>query len=142
MSDFRPVLLQMQPRDIPEAIKSIKDNINIPKVWFKAFTEPQVCDEINKFVARTNYSHYIINADDVVLTKEAVDCVLENAPNYDVFTGWVNMHLNPDRSLSALSNVCFEPITLAGTYPVRSDYPWVNCDEVFLKEGNLSLIHI
>ena len=38
---FDPVLMIMQPRRIDEAINSLK-NIDIPKVWFRAYTEPQV----------------------------------------------------------------------------------------------------
>ena len=33
---FDPVLMIMQPRQINEAINSLKENIDIPKVWFKA----------------------------------------------------------------------------------------------------------
>ena len=39
---FDPVLMIMQPRQIDESINSLKHNIDIPKVWFRAYTEPQV----------------------------------------------------------------------------------------------------
>ncbi len=35
---FDPVLMIMQPRRIDEAINSLKENIDIPKVWFRAYT--------------------------------------------------------------------------------------------------------
>ena len=47
---FDPVLMIMQPRHIDEAINSLKENIDIPKVWFRAYTEPQVMAQMNKFI--------------------------------------------------------------------------------------------
>ena len=55
---MNPVLMIMQPRIIPPAITSMRENWNLPRVWFKAFTEPQVVHEMNMFVRQTNYSHY------------------------------------------------------------------------------------
>ena len=54
---FDPVLMIMQPRHIDEAINSLKENIDIPKVWFRAYTEPQVMAQMNKFIKETNFSH-------------------------------------------------------------------------------------
>ena len=44
---FDPVLMIMQPRQIDESLNSLKYNIDIPKVWFRAFTEPQVVGQMN-----------------------------------------------------------------------------------------------
>ena len=51
---FNPILLNMQPRDIHECINSIRENVKIPKVWFRAFTEEQVMYEMNCFIESTN----------------------------------------------------------------------------------------
>ena len=56
---FDPVLMIMQPRYIDEAINSLKENIDIPKVWFRAYTESQVMDQMNKYVRETDFSHYL-----------------------------------------------------------------------------------
>ena len=72
---FDPVLLIMQPRLIDEAIDSLK-NIDIPRVWFRAFTEPQVMAQMNKYIKETNYSHYIIMSDDGVVSKQSADAIL------------------------------------------------------------------
>ena len=61
---FDPVLMIMQPRHIYESINSLKENIDIPKVWFRAYTEPQVVVQMNKYVRETNFSHYIVMGDD------------------------------------------------------------------------------
>ena len=55
---FDPVLMIMQPRHIDESINSLKQNIDIPKVWFRAYTEPQVVARMNLYIKETNFSHY------------------------------------------------------------------------------------
>ena len=124
---FNPILLNMQPRDIHECINSIRENVKIPKVWFRAFTEDQVMYEMNCFIESTNYSHYIINADDVIVYKDSMDVILKYAQmdEYEVVTGWMNMHLEEDGSFSKISTVQFgnfpAPKDING--PVRSEYP-------------------
>ena len=142
---FNPILLNMQPRDIHECINSIRENVKIPKVWFRAFTEEQVMYEMNCFIESTNYSHYIINADDVIVYKDSMDIILKYAQmdEYEVVTGWMNMHLDDrenkywdnsigeyvffreENCLSKDSTVQFgnfpAPKDING--PVRSEYP-------------------
>ena len=90
---MKPVLMQMQPRVIPEAITSIQQNFTIPRVWFRAFTERQAVYQMNTFVRQTDYTHYMVCSDDALFYDRAVKNVLENAPNYDVYTGWCNMEM-------------------------------------------------
>ena len=131
---FNPVLMQMQPRKLVDPIKSIKQNVNIPRVWFRAFTEPQVCEEMNKFVKETNYTHYIINADDLIVYKRAIDNVLMNSPKYDVYTGWCNMHFEGEK-MSDLTNVCLGFfVNLRAHSPERDEYPeWETVKDVLDK---------
>jgi len=131
---FKPVLMQMQPRMMADPIKSVKQNVNIPRVWFRAFNEPQVCEQMNHFVRNSDYTHYLISSDDLIVYKRAIDHVLTNAPNYDIYTGWLNMHFEGGR-MSNESNVCygiFKPFPLP--WPERQDYPeWENVDNVLSK---------
>ena len=138
---MNPVLMIMQPRIIPPAITSMRENWNLPRVWFKAFTEPQVVHEMNMFVRQTNFSHYVIMSDDANSSKRAIDNVLANAPKYDVFTGWCNMEMYGDK-ISSPSNVSFHALPLIDenaslVRPLYDDYPpWASVDEVLSKEGN------
>ena len=68
---FDPVLMIMQPRHLDESINSLKQNIDIPKAWFRAYTEPQVVAQMNKFIRETNFSHYIVMGDDGVVSRES-----------------------------------------------------------------------
>ena len=138
---FNPVLMQMQPRELAIPIETNRANINIPKVWFRAFTEPQVCEQMNKFVRETNYSHYLINSDDAILYKRAVDTVLQNAPKCDIFTAWVNMHMNGEE-MSIISNVATSrlPIIDQDRWPEKEDFPeYLTIDEVLNKPNNFEV---
>lgn len=131
---FKPVLMNMQPRMLFNPINSIKQAVQIPRVWFRAFTEPQVCEQMNKFVRETDYTHYIINSDDVIVYKRAIDNVLTNAPYYDVYTGWSNQHFENDK-MSALTNVCLGFFRdLKGHSPEKEEYPqWELVNDVLSK---------
>ena len=125
---FDPVLMIMQPRHIDESINSLKHNIDIPKVWFRAFTEIQVVAEMNKFIKETDYSHYIVMGDDGVVSKKAADTILKygEMKEYDVFTGWMNMHLVEDGSYSRESTICLGWIPEWDQRydgPERNEYP-------------------
>ena len=140
---FDPVLMIMQPRQIDEAINSLKENLDIPKVWFRGYTEPQVVAQMNKYVRETNFSHYIVMSDDGIVSKQAGDTILKYGEKTEnnVFTGWMNMHLNDDGSYSNISTVyqgvlaIFDP----GIGPEREDYPppkpmqWVVNQEGFIQ---------
>ena len=141
--DFDPILMIMQPRRIDEAINSLKENIDIPKVWFQAYTEPQVMAEMNKFVRESNFSHYIVMSDDGIVSKKAADTILkygEKISYKEVFTGWMNMHIEEDGSFSKISTVCpgtFPPkIFSTRNGPGREGYPpWKSMEWVKKQEG-------
>ena len=124
---FDPVLMIMQPRQIDESINSLKYNIDIPKVWFRAFTEPQVLAEMNKFIKKTKFSHYIVMGDDGVVSKKAADTILKygEMKEYDVFTGWMNMHINFNGDYSLESTICLGWIPEWKDFegPLRDEYP-------------------
>ena len=141
---FDPVLMIMQPRRIPEAINSLNENVDISKVWFRAYTEPQVLAQMNKFIKETNYSHYIVMGDDGVVSKKAANTILKygEMKEYDVFTGWMNMHLEKDGSYSRESTVNVNQLKYwtQTEGPEREDYPpWVPVEEVQNHTGIIQI---
>jgi len=138
---FDPVLMIMQPRHIDEAINSLKENIDIPKAWFRAYTEPQAMAQMNKFIKETNFSHYIVMSDDGVVSREASDTILKygEMKEYEVFTGWMNMHIEPDGNLSYISTVSrgkLSEILEIENGPLREEYPpWLPIKWVKEQEG-------
>tara|TARA_R110001592_G_scaffold360282_1_gene668397 strand:- start:3521 stop:4234 length:714 start_codon:yes stop_codon:yes gene_type:complete len=133
---FDPCLLVMQPRNIKPALDSYKKSFeNIPIVFFKAFTEPQVTLELNKFIKLYDYTHFIIIGDDAIVTRQAAETVLHytKSDKCDVFTGWMNMHIESDGSFSEESTVnqnkigCKDP----SWGPAREEYgSWVTMEQM------------
>jgi hypothetical protein len=145
MSKFNPVVLITQPREITEVINSMKKYIKYPKVWFKGYTEPEVTKEINRYVRNTNYSHYIICADDVIVNEQ----VFEEMDKYvnifsphhetsrDIVTGWCNLDIDHiDGSLKRDSNIAEKEITLEnGIWPLTSDYEFSSIQNILSRKG-------
>ena len=131
---YNPCLLIMNPRILMPALESIKECVDIPVTYFRAFTEPQVLVAINQYIREKNYTHYIMCGDDAIFTRKAVDCVLKYTEDesYDVFTGWMNMHIEDNGNFSRESTVCFgrlPPIADEGWGPERDEYPpWVSME--------------
>ena len=142
--DFNPVMMVMQPRFIWESLASLKKNIDIPTAYFRAYSEPQVIKAMNKFINETSYSHYIVMSDDGVVSKRAADTILKygEMKEYDVFTGWMNMHIESDGSLSPISTVSqgMLPKILDDNGPIRKEYPpWIPMKWVEKQEGVIQI---
>lgn len=132
-NNFNPVLLVMQPRGIPDVLDSIQKNVQIKTYLFQAYTEKTVCIAINDFISQTNYSHYIISADDIIYERDSMDAVLENSKKNitEVITGWVNLYMVNNNEYSEYSNICIKPLTLINqSCPIYDDY-------VFEKINNI-----
>ena len=123
---FNPCLLVMQPREIQDCLDSIKECFDIPTVYFRAFSEPMVCREMSKYIRENDYTHYIIVGDDHITTKPAAQCVLDHTEDsrYEVFTGWMNMHLEENGFMSQNSTVSYGPLVQISdpTGPTREEY--------------------
>ncbi|MDE1858827.1 MAG: hypothetical protein KGI26_07165 [Thaumarchaeota archaeon] len=87
---MKPILIVMHARKIPAVLQAIRA-LEIPKAWFKGFTEVQLQEEIPRFIRSTDYTHYSIIGDDALPTREALRLVLEAARSKEVVTGWSNM---------------------------------------------------
>jgi len=132
---FNPCLLVMQPRNIRPAIESYKKSFDIPMVFFKAFTEPQVTLQLNKYIREHDYTHYIIIGDDAIVTRQAADTVLYYTENeeYEVFTGWMNMHINKDGTFSKESTVNHNIVKCLDLNdgPTREEYgEWITMEKM------------
>jgi len=134
MQDFNPVLLVMKPRDLDQVVDSIHKNIDIDTFFFEMFTETEVCAAINSFINQTEYTHYIISADDIIYDKQPTEEVLNVAQNLynegktEIVTGWCNLCLG-----CLVSNICLQPLKLSGRKPQSSDYQFIWTEELHEK---------
>lgn len=122
---MRSCLIVLQPRAIARALESISA-LPVDKVWFRAFTEPQLVAPLNRFICDTDYDAYAIVADDVIVTPRAWEIVANLLEAGSGATGWC--HLAQE---SPWINAVRAPLRLGnGRYPVLADYDFYHRDEV------------
>lgn len=89
------VLMIMTVREISPVRESI-EKIDIPKVWFKGYTEFELNTHINKFIQETSYDNYFILSDDAVVPLETANLLIEKINDYPIVTGWCLWRQNHD----------------------------------------------
>ena len=89
MSDeiIKEVLMILQPRAIPEAIESL-NSLDIEKVWFRGYNEPELCNKMNDFVQQTDYDYYWVIADDVIVDNKPLEVLRPLLKHYEVVSGY------------------------------------------------------
>lgn len=100
---MKDVLMVMNPRAIPSCIEAIK-SLDIPKVWFSAYTEAQLEAEVNRFVEETQYENYLMVSDDLMVDKKSLAMIRRTLEDREVVTGWCRQ-----RPGSKVSNILLRP---------------------------------
>src|SRR2546428_12899914 len=95
----------LHAREIPECLLSLKA-LKIDKVWFRGYTEKQVEPKMMEFIRSTFYQRYILISDDVIVTQQALDNLLELQDSGPVVTGWCNIFPG-----ETLANLELKPLT-------------------------------
>lgn len=86
---MKPLLIIMNPRRIPEAMLSI-GALDIDKAWLSCFWEKDLEPVIDDIVDNTDYTHFLLLADDTIPEQPALDLVLGYLPNFPVVTAYCN----------------------------------------------------
>jgi acetyltransferase-like isoleucine patch superfamily enzyme/glycosyltransferase involved in cell wall biosynthesis len=121
----RNCLLILQPREIPEAMQSLK-SLPIDKVWFRGFTESQLAPKLNRFISETHYRNYLLCADDVIVTREAFDCVIRLLAARPAATGYCRLAAGTPQV-----NITRAPVRCAnGSCATWDDYDFFDYDDV------------
>lgn len=112
---MRPLLVVLNPREIPEAVESIRA-LAVDQLWASYMTESQAAAAINQAVSEhPEYDRIGIIADDCVVTQAALDCVLDDSRTLEAVTGWCRLD-----QTHPLANVTKTPSELA--YPGVDSY--------------------
>ena len=70
-----------------------------------------------------DYENYILISDDVLVKQEQIDVIVENNKDYDILTGYCNLH--PKTDIVNLAPAVFgNKLTLKKDKPVKEDYPF------------------
>jgi hypothetical protein len=92
MPSPRDALIILNPRQIPECIRSMQQQ-DIDRLWASYMDEPTAAARIMDAVAADpHHDRYVIVSDDVVVTRRALDAVLDlQGPDMSVTTGYCNL---------------------------------------------------
>jgi len=90
---MQPLLVIFKVRDLPEFDESI-ERLHRPiyKLHVEYYPQMEAYDQARYyFLNHEIFTHMIILPDDLVVTQNDIDVLLDNAKNYDVIGGWCNV---------------------------------------------------
>ena len=128
----RNCLIVLNPREIEVCMSSIR-SLNIDKVYFRAFDEPNLCGPINTFIRKNDYDNYLVISDDVIVTNEALSLVTDLLERHEAATGYCLVSQEDD-----FVNVTRAPLAKRQGFqygPILSDYEFYYKREVELFQN-------
>lgn len=123
---MKPLLLVMNPREIPRAMEAISA-LKIDKVWLKRYWEKELEEIIERIVQDAEakgYTHLLLLSDDTVPSQSALDAVLKYLSSHPVVTGYCNLD-----SVLPYVNLTKEPFQFDNESHAN-DYKWFTRAEV------------
>jgi hypothetical protein len=103
------LLVILKFRELPQFREAVKD-LKIDKLWIKWYgqiTKPDAYSVArDEFLKRTEYTHFLLLTDDVIVQQKDIDQLIEDAkraPNWRVISGWFNNDLSDHRDDSNIS---------------------------------------
>ena len=120
----------MQPRDIPKAIDSLKA-IDIDKVWFRGYTERELCTVLNKFIEDTDYDFYWLISDDVIVDAKVWPILRGMVGTYDCVSGYCNLYQGSEHI-----NLTHSPVKKHFTTS-HEDYDWISFENIENQDNDI-----
>lgn len=121
---MNPLLMIMNARNIKRACDAFRE-LSTDCVYATGYTELELVDVFAGIIEKTDYSHYIIVSDDVVVKQRAVDAVVACLEFHPVVTGWCNHDLiEPGVNLQRTPLPGYEHPT------TREEWDWFHWAEV------------
>jgi hypothetical protein len=87
---MNPLLVIFNPRNIPEFYKAIEKINGISKLWIKYFPQDEAYNKAREFFLQSDYTHFMILPDDLIVTQADVDAIVNYDESYDSISGWCN----------------------------------------------------
>ena len=108
---MNPALIILNPRNIEECMASYQ-TLDIPRCYLTGYTEPGLEAPFAQAIAESDYTHYLVQCDDVVATQDALDKVLGLLEaGHPVVTGYCNLDAG-----STDVNITKEPVGSPGAF--------------------------
>lgn len=124
MSDFSPLLIIANPRQIPECIDAFKA-LDARRAWLSNYTEWELVEVMDSIMRdeTIDFTHAILCADDCIVSQQAYDAVLALAEDYEVVTGYCRLDVTHPEV-----NITRRP--LMGDVPVAGAYDFYRYEDV------------
>lgn len=118
------LMVVMNPRRIPECLQAF-EQAPLDVAYVQGFREADALLEINKVLRATDYARYLIVSDDVIVTPDAIQAVVDTSRlnPHQVVTGYCNLDAE-----SPLVNITRRP--LSGDLPNPAAYDFYRLDEL------------
>lgn len=105
---IKPLLVIFSAREIKDFYDATS-KLKVDKLWIKNYSQliayPLARNEFLKEKYK-DYTHFVILADDLIVTPEDLNILTEECDNYDVISGWCNLWRHGP--YSHLSNLSYE----------------------------------
>ena len=128
---MKPLLVIMNPRQIPECIDAFK-SLDVRRAWLSNSTEWELVSVMASLVRdeSIDFTHLVLCADDCIVSQAALDAVLEVADGLPVVTGYCRLdQQHPE------VNITRRP--LMGDVPVAGAYDFYRYDQVTTHEAEV-----
>ena len=86
----KPLLVVLNPRKIQPVLEAF-DALRIEKAYVSGYTELELVPVLAQLVESTDYSHYLVSADDVIVSQRALDSLLWLLETHPVATAWCHL---------------------------------------------------
>ena len=96
---MKPLLVIFNPRSIPEFYKAIEKINGISKLWIKYFPQDEAYKKAREFFLQSDYTHFMILPDDLIMTQKDVDAIINYEESYDSISGWCNNNGRDDTNI-------------------------------------------
>lgn len=120
--------LILSPRCIPEVLNAFQSMIDT-KIWLKGFREYELKEHIQYIVSITNFDYYMICADDIVPTQNAIDNIKSIASLNHIATGYSELIVG-----DCHVNLSASPLKISDS-PVDIDYDFITFEDIKQKDN-------
>jgi hypothetical protein len=100
---MKNVLVVMSFRKVPQVLENQKEFENwIDVAYLRSYKENQLALAFKNLQEKTDYDNYILASDDMIVTKDSLNKVIDGLKKFEIFTGYCNL-INYDDSSSPFS---------------------------------------
>lgn len=136
MNKFNPLVVILSPRDIDLVREQIEKTLygKYDVLWVKYYPAPKSYNIGVKYFLDSDYTHFVMVPDDVVLNEKSWDLLVKNAPNHNVISGVCNQTCANHTKINQ-TNICFDEMPDPSVISLEQiEKLWVTFDKLGTSE--------